>query len=248
MEVVRCHEYLPDPTETRFAAQRVPTRGRFGKIGRANVGDHRVPFLRRQSSPQSAVLLLIPTAPCAHRSGRALDRRQPWGSRTPTSVWQGRGGSEEPIHATSAGSGRSCSDRRNCAARGRLGRLACRSREIECCLGKVDPMIVRYPCSFKCIDGCASIAACDVKKPERLGSLVDQDPVQCPIGVAMKRVIVVDDLAIGLPLLLEQRGSCFVRTLPPGSRRGRSCRCLYSPATHPSTQGARSDCLFEGPQ
>jgi hypothetical protein len=65
-------------------------------------------------------------------------------------------------------------------------------------------MVVRHSCSTQCPHGRSCIAAGNVEEPEGRERLVDQNPVKPSISLAMEKIVVVDDFAINLPLLLEQ--------------------------------------------
>ena len=54
-------------------------------------------------------------------------------------------------------------------------------------------------------DDLGGVAAADVDEPERLAGLVDQDPAQTVVDLAMEEVVVVDHRAVDLPLLVEHR-------------------------------------------
>jgi hypothetical protein len=72
-------------------------------------------------------------------------------------------------------------------------------------------VIVLYLCSPEGIHSLASITTGDIQKPKRPGDLFDQNPVQLSVNLAMVQQVVVHELAIELPLLLEQCRRWFVR-------------------------------------
>ena len=68
-------------------------------------------------------------------------------------------------------------------------------------------MIVRYPRSLEGIRSRASITTGDIQEPKRLDGLFDQNPVQLTVSLAMVQKIVLHELAIELPLLLNSATS-----------------------------------------
>jgi hypothetical protein len=64
---------------------------------------------------------------------------------------------------------------------------------------------MRYSRSVECFDSRSRDTAGDIQEAKRLNSLVDQDPVQLAVNLAMVEIVVVDELAIELPLVLEER-------------------------------------------
>ena len=85
-------------------------------------------------------------------------------------------------------------------------RLKSLTRQIQRLLGEIDPVILRYPGSFECINGRPSVAAGDIQESKRLDGLVDQNSAQLAIDLAMVEKVGVDELSIELPLVLEQCG------------------------------------------
>ena len=64
---------------------------------------------------------------------------------------------------------------------------------------------MRYSRSLECFDSRSRVTTGDIQEAKRLNGLVDQDPVQPGIDLVMVEIVVVDELAIELPLVLEKR-------------------------------------------
>src|SRR5438046_3669273 len=78
-------------------------------------------------------------------------------------------------------------------------------REAERGSGKVDAAIMRNLRAFERANHYARIPTGDVEEMEWSAQLIAQDLAQPAIGFAMEQVIVIDHLAISVPVLLEQR-------------------------------------------
>src|SRR4029077_4471077 len=79
------------------------------------------------------------------------------------------------------------------------------ARQFQRRRGEVDPVIMCYSRSVECFDSRPRITTGDIQEAKRLNCLVDQDPVRSAINLAMVEIVVVDELAIELPLVLEER-------------------------------------------
>ena len=75
----------------------------------------------------------------------------------------------------------------------------------QCRRGEVDPVKMRYSRSLECFDSRSRATTGDIQEAKRLNGLVDQHPVQPAINLAMIEIVVVDELAIELPLVPEER-------------------------------------------
>ena len=96
--------------------------------------------------------------------------------------------------------------------RKRLARRTQRSR------GQIDTVIVGDSHSLQRRRARAGIATRDMEEPERLNSLLDEDPMQAGIRFPMEEIVLLDHVVINLPLLLEHGLRPLV--LPACSSRG----------------------------
>ncbi len=113
-------------------------------------------------------------------------------------------------------------------------------------------MIVRHPRSLECVDSRTSVTTGDIQEPERPDGLVDQDPVQPAINLAMVEIVVVDKLAIELPLLLKKtrcqivivgKWVSLLSLFPPDALNGRrlaTCCGNFSREQRPCRRGRRN--------
>jgi hypothetical protein len=66
---------------------------------------------------------------------------------------------------------------------------------------------MRNPHSSECFDSRSRVTAGNIREAKWLNHLVDQDPMQLAINLAMVEIVVVDELAIELPLIISSRFS-----------------------------------------
>src|SRR5215218_947456 len=69
----------------------------------------------------------------------------------------------------------------------------------------IDPVVVGDPRAGERGYGSRRITTRDIEEPERLHRVLDQDLVEALIRFLMKQIILIDQRAIDLPLLLKQR-------------------------------------------
>ena len=108
-----------------------------------------------------------------------------------------------------------CEEGTVCRMRTRRKRMA---RHIQRCRGQIDAVIVGNPHSLQRRRACAGIATRDTEEPERLNSLLDEDPMQAGTRFPVEEIVLLDHGVINLPLLLEHGLRPLV--LPVCSSRG----------------------------
>ena len=64
---------------------------------------------------------------------------------------------------------------------------------------------MRYSRSREGLNSRSGVTTGDIQEAKRLNGLVDQDQVQLGIDLTMIEIVVVDELTIELPLVLEER-------------------------------------------